>query len=95
MGFGTGKVNYGVWGGLDVVYEVLVIVMVVRSSIVWGLWGGGGGACRLWEMWERDYFEGPATTGKKSLGVSDLIDKDTRAQGSRMTLEDGRSSIIA
>ena len=28
-----------------------------------------------------------STTGKKSLGVSDLIDKDTRAQGRRMTLE--------
>ena len=32
-------------------------------------------------------FQGPATTGKKSLGVSDLIDKDTRAQGRRMTLD--------
>ena len=28
-----------------------------------------------------------ATTGKNSLGVSDLIDKDTRAQGRRMTLD--------
>lgn len=33
------------------------------------------------------HFQGPATTGKKSLGVSDLIDKDTRAQGRRMTLD--------
>lgn len=34
------------------------------------------------------YSKGPATTGKKSLGVSDLIDKDTRAQGRSMTLEE-------
>ena len=33
-------------------------------------------------------LEWPATTGKRNLGVSDLIDKDTRAQGRRMTLEE-------
>ena len=63
----------------DDLLVVVVVVVVKVKQVVFLSWES------LWEKVGRRGMARDATTG--SLGVSDLIDKDTRAQGRRMMLD--------
>ncbi len=83
---GKRQIMESFWGGGEVEDDpVVVVVVVVVLTVVSreNLWESGSlGECRR-RLCPRSRYN----RQDRFLGVSDLIDKDTRAQGRRMTLE--------